>query len=61
MDIIFLCAANGSKRGCGLWLKFGSDPNLRVLGISGFSKGGLMRFSGNLPIGLEGGMPEIKD
>ena len=60
-DIIFLWAARGSRRGCGLWLRFGSEPNRRVLGISGFSKEGLMRFSGSLPIGREGGMPGIKD
>ena len=43
IPIIFLCAARGSSSGfepC--WERFGSEPNLRVLGSRGESKGGLI-------------------
>ena len=43
IPIIFLCAARGSSSGfepC--WERLGSEPNLRVLGSRGESKGGLI-------------------
>ena len=48
--IIFLWAASGSSSGLGpCWERFGSEPNLRVLGSRGGSKGG--RISGILGLG----------
>ena len=43
IPIIFLCAARGSSSGLEpCWERFGSEPNLRVLGSRGQSKGGLI-------------------
>ena len=56
IPIIFLWVARGSRRGLGTcWERLGSEPNLRVLGSRGLSKGGLM--SGSLLRGREGGSP----
>ena len=54
IPIIFLWAASGSRSGLEpCWERLGSDPNLRVVGSSGESKGALI--SGIL--GLVAGSP----